>query len=131
MFKFSIEIITYLLAIYGFIYLTISVVNSIRQRLCSESSRVKMVLMIKNQERTIEGIIRNIYTGDILRKVMSSEKLYILDMGSDDNTVKILRKLKENYGFFEMLDENEKDKVFTALEDNEAVPQDKKADFTC
>jgi hypothetical protein len=131
MFKFSIEIITYLLAIYGFIYLTISVVNSIRQRLCSESSRVKMVLMIKNQERNIEGIIRNIYTGDILRKVMSSEKLYILDMGSDDNTVKILRKLKENYGFFEMLDENEKDKVFTALEDNEAVPQDKKADFTC
>ncbi|MCX8129894.1 MAG: hypothetical protein N3I35_07340 [Clostridia bacterium] len=118
--KILFDIFTYLLAAYGLIYLTISVINSIRQRLGSESTRVKMVLLIKNQERTIEGIIRNIFTGDVLRKVMSNEKLIVLDMGSSDSTVDILRKLKDDYGFFDIIGENEKFMLFSKFNSDEA-----------
>ena len=131
MLKVAFDVVTYLFAIYGFICLSITAVDSMRQRLCSESSRVKMILVIKNQERTIEGIIRNIFTVDILRKVMTSDKLTIVDMGSNDKTVDILKKLKDDYDFFEIVDEKERNKVFSSFDDSKAVNENKNADFPC
>ncbi len=112
MLRIAFEVFVGLLAIYGIISLVSGLVSPIRQRLGSESSRVKMVIIMKNQEQTAEGIIRNVFTADILRRVMSNEKLTVVDMGSSDNTRRILDTLKNDYDFFDVLSENEKEDIF-------------------
>jgi hypothetical protein len=113
MLKVTLYIFIYSLAVYGVLSLAISVFDSIRQRIGNENSRVRLILIIKNQENTIEGIIRNIFRGDFLRRVMSGGKLIVLDMDSTDKTFDILIKLKDDYGCFHVLKGNEKENIFT------------------
>ncbi|RCX21022.1 hypothetical protein DFR58_101227 [Anaerobacterium chartisolvens] len=122
MLRIAFEVFVGLLAIYGIISLVSGLISPIRQRLGSESSRVKMVIIMKNQEQTAEGIIRNIFTADILRRVMSNEKLTVIDMGSSDNTRRILDTLKNDYDFFDVLSENEKEDIFKKF-DADASPK--------
>ena len=75
-----------------------------------------MVLIVKNQEEVIEGIIRNLSSADILRKAMTTEKLTILDMSSSDKTLEILNKLKSDYEYFDILEEDEKESIFAGFE---------------
>ena len=118
MFKIFIEVLIYLLAAYGLMYLVAGVIDSIRQRHSSESSSAKMVLIVKNQEHVIEGIIRNISSGDVLRKVMSNENLTVVDMSSSDRTKDILLRLKKDYLFFDVIGEEEKESIFKLFEGN-------------
>jgi len=110
------DIFTYLLAVYGAIALIFAICNSIKQRLCNDNSSIKMVLIVKNQEEVIEGIIRNLSSADILRKAMTTEKLTILDMSSSDKTLEILNKLKSDYEYFDILEEDEKESIFAGFE---------------
>ena len=109
------DIFTYLLAVYGAFTLIITICNSIRQRLDNDNCNVKVVLIVKNQEETIEGIIRNLFSADILRKAMTTEKLTVVDMGSSDKTPTILGKLKKDYESFEILEEDEKGRIFSCF----------------
>jgi hypothetical protein len=106
------KILLYFLASYGVLVLFMTIIDSIRQRAYEENSKVRVALLVQNQEETIEGIIRNIYISDMLRKVMSNNKIAIVDMGSKDKTVEILSKLKNDYQFFDILDINKKYKIF-------------------
>lgn len=92
-----------------------TIIDSIRQRVRIENSLVKMVLLVKNQEETIEGIVRNVYIGNVMRKIMSENRMTIIDMGSEDKTVEILVKLKKDYEFFDLLNENEKETIFDSF----------------
>lgn len=108
-----------LLAAYGALSLIISVFNSIRQKTYPECSRVKLALMVKNREDEIEGIIRNIFIGDYLKKVMSDGKLIVLDMGSTDETPEILAKLKKYYEYMDIVSITNKEDIFTYFETDE------------
>ncbi len=107
-----------LLALYGAIALSIIVINSIFQRVKSEKSKLKLILLVKDNEEAIEGIIRNIFAGNFLRKVIPESKLTVLDMGSTDETLKILGKLKCEYEQLELLSMAEKDNAFEGFEEN-------------
>lgn len=106
------KILLYFLASYGILVLLMTIVDSIRQRVRLENSMIKMVLLIKNQEETIEGVVRNIYIENILKKVLSSNRMSIVDMGSEDKTMEILIKLKKDYEFFDLLNANERETIF-------------------
>jgi hypothetical protein len=110
------HIFTYLLAAYGAMFLIFSIINSIRQRINFEYPGIKLILLVKNQQEVIEGIIRYTFTIDFLRNIMPGRKLTVLDMGSTDETIVILRKLEETFGHLEVLEENDKEKIFTGFE---------------
>ena len=106
----------YLLTVYGALSLIFCVFNSIRYRVKGEDRGIKLVLLVKNQGRVIEGIVRNIFMGDFLRKIMSGGKLTVLDMGSEDETLEILERLKNDYGNLDILKESDKWKIFDSFD---------------
>jgi hypothetical protein len=112
MLNISLYFIVCILALYGLISLILSVVNTICDRAGIKNERIKLVLIVKNQQDTIEGVIRNILAGNLLRRIMSGRKLTIIDIKSTDETLKILQVLKDDYEWLEILCEDEKEKIF-------------------
>ena len=123
MLTITFDVLICLLAAYGALSLAISIFNTACQRFISENTSMKIILMVKNQAETIEGVVRDIFTGDFSRKVMSGNKLTVVDMGSMDETVEILRKLKDDYEYLEVVTSEEKDKIFTYFDSVEVRNQ--------
>jgi len=105
-----------LLAVYGAVAIAASIINAVRCRFSSDDQGVKLVLMVKDQQETIEGIVRCVFSGDFLRKTLPNGKFIILDMGSDDETPEILKRLKDIYEYLEVLGINEKEKIFAGFD---------------
>lgn len=112
------EVIEYVMAIYGAWALISSIVSSMRQIVRRSNPGIKLVLMVKNQEDTIEGIIRYILNADIPAKAMSGHKLTVLDMSSGDDTFKILSTLKKDCPNLEILSLKEKDAIFSGFDES-------------
>lgn len=117
MLRAGFEVFVCVLAAYGFITLIHELILSIKQNRSYKNSMVKLVLMVKNQGETIEGVLRNVLPRDFLRKLMPGGKLIILDMGSKDETLDILRKLERDYECLEVLKRSEKEVLFKYFED--------------
>ncbi|HEX3027940.1 MAG TPA: hypothetical protein VHT34_01225 [Clostridia bacterium] len=105
------EVFTYLLAIYGAFALISSITYSIRLRTTNSNTDVKLVLMVRNQENTIEGAVRDIFSKHIVEDITPGEKLAIIDMGSTDQTPDMLEKLEDDY-CIQVYKEREKDRIF-------------------
>lgn len=109
-------IFVYALAAIGAVALIMNIINSICRRFNPENTGIQMVLLVKNQQETIEGVIRNLMTCEISKKLMSSNKVTVLDMGSTDETLEILKRLYDDSQYFELLDNSQKDEVFHCFE---------------
>lgn len=107
-----IEICIFLFSIYGFLSLLIATVNSLCLRCNLDKSDIRMIIMVKNQEDVIEGVVRNIITSNISKKLIYSKNLMIVDMGSTDDTLKILRRLERYYKIIDIYTVDECDKIF-------------------
>ena len=118
MLKIFLGILICLLASYGALSLIIGVANSIYGRTKGRDSKIRLVLVIKNQAEAIEGIIRNIFNGDVLGKAMSDGCLMVVDMGSTDETMSILMKLRDDYECIDIFKQDEKEKIFESFEEN-------------
>lgn len=94
------EIVLYTFFIYGIISFVIRIF--IRD---DYVVGLKNVLIVKNQEDTVEWIVKN-----AIRNVKG--KLIIVDMGSCDETWEILKRLKLGNEDIEILKEEDKLKVF-------------------
>lgn len=116
MWKIILQILVYLLAVYGALALSFIVFNSISQRTKPERFKLKLVLLVKDREDSIEWVVRNVFSGSTLRKTMSENKFTVLDMGSTDETWKILNKLKGDYEQMELLNIGEKEKIFEGFD---------------
>ena len=108
----------YFFTIYGILSLIISAVNSIRQRGKIGNPRIKLVLIMKNQEDTVEGIVRNILSGNFSRGTMPEVRLTVVDLGSTDKTYDILVKLKRDYEYMDVLSNDERERIFTYFDEN-------------
>lgn len=109
------NIFLFLLAAYGAAALFFAIIGAIRQRMADENSNVSLVLLIKNKEDVIEGIVRNIFISDFPGKLLAGGKLTILDMGSTDGTRSILERLKREFDTIEILNEEEKSSIFLSF----------------
>lgn len=115
MLNLILQVITYLFALYGMI----SAVYLILRELIKpkiEDDGIKLVIIEKNQENRIEGIIDNVLTGELVRNLIANGKITVLDMGSEDGTVEILKKLKEKYQTINLIQENERHLIFEDFE---------------
>ena len=57
----------------------------------NHAADVEFVIRVCNQENVVENVVKEIF------KLNSVWKVTVLDMGSTDDTVKILKKLEEEY----------------------------------
>jgi|LSQX01.3.fsa_nt_gb hypothetical protein len=119
MVKIFLEIVICILAAYGFISMVYDTVMSVRNKMDYNNSMIKLILVVKNQGNIIEGVMRNVLSRDFLRKLMPGGKLTIIDMGSKDDTLDILRKLEKDYECLDVLKKSEKDTVFKRFEEQE------------
>lgn len=122
MYNIVLDIITISLAVFGGICLFFSVINFIYKKTKFTDTDISFILLVKNQEEVIEGIIRNYFEYDPFNKNFLPIKLSIVDMGSQDNTIEIIEKLQKEYVNLGLYKEGEKDKIFQAISSNINVP---------
>ena len=108
--------IVYVLAIYGLLSLAVSIFSLIPARVKNSNGKIKIVLMVKDSEEVIEGVVRNVFASDAVREFSTDGKLTVVDLGSRDGTIDILNRLKESYVGMEVLDNNDKERVFTTFD---------------
>lgn len=106
-------IFVFLLTAYGAFSLMHCIISSIRFRVKDENSGIELVLFVKNKEEAIEGTIRSILSHGFPVEIPEGGYLTVVDMGSEDRTVEILKKLQRDYANLNVLCENEKEKLFS------------------
>ena len=111
------NVFVYLLAVYGAIALVISIVESISKSARESIPGMRLVLEVKNQEEYIEGVLKNLFSSSMLGKTIPVDSITVLDMGSTDNTLKILKLLGKDYECLEVLEEKDKEKIFEGLDE--------------
>ena len=93
MLQIFIEISVCVLAAYGFITLIHETALFVKQNRKYKNCMIKLVLVVKNQGETIEGVLRSVLPRDFIRKLMP-RKAHDTDMDSVDDTMDILKRLK-------------------------------------
>jgi hypothetical protein len=104
--------IMYIFALYGFISIALTIVRRFYHNIRLKNANIRLVLIAKDQEEIIEGVIRSIFQGGILESLTQDNTLYIVDMGSTDRTADILQRLKETYQNMEALTIENKEQIF-------------------
>lgn len=90
------QLIIGLFAVYGLIQLFINIVNSIRIR-NQRNDGIKLILAVKNRQDNIEGAVRSIFINGVLDRVGAQNVLYVADLGSTDDTPRIIHNLCSRY----------------------------------
>jgi hypothetical protein len=124
-----IEAFFYIMSFYGVLSLTSRIMRKLwfgispfRMIKFSNEGSIRTILVVKDQEETIEGIIRSYYICRTLENITNGQSghyygknydkgIIVVDMGSKDKTLEILQKLQGIYGSLEVLSAEEKDKV--------------------
>lgn len=56
--------------------------------------KLKIILLVKNQQDIIEGLVRGLFRLDVLRRSPDRCKITVVDCSSEDETLGILERLK-------------------------------------
>lgn len=103
---------TYLLAIYGLSMLIIQGFQGIYKRINICDEKIEAVLLVKDCEDIIEGVLRDSYARGLTQNLILNKRITIIDMGSKDKTLDILNKLKKKNEGLSILEKREREKVF-------------------
>lgn len=87
-------------AIYGFIEVLKTIYFSFAH---TRSEGIYLILAVKNQEEKIEGFLRSILFRFIYGKEENIDNIIVTDLGSTDDTLEILNKIKKDYEIIEVL----------------------------
>lgn len=107
------KFIVYLLAIYGALTLISGIFGAIRTSLHLKGSKLKLVLLVKNSEKYIEYLIRDMILKFMSDRAIPIDTLTIVNMSSVDDTGAILEKLRKDFECMEVLSEKDKERVFS------------------
>ena len=104
-------VILSLFAIYGLIDLFINVFRMIgRKKYFVENANI--VLLVNDQEENIEGMVRTAMESKFVRNIAINGSFIIVDMDSKDDTLKILRKLENQFPLIEVCSFDERQCIF-------------------
>lgn len=107
------KFIVYLLAAYGALMAILGISGAIRTRLHLKGSRLKLVLVVKNSEKYIEALIKDMVLKFLSDRSIPIDALTVVNMNSVDDTGVILEKLRKDFECMEVISEKEKDRVFS------------------
>ena len=103
MLDFIVSAIIWILALYGLI----EIIKNIYY-ICTctnlESDGIYFIIAVKNQEEKIEGFLRAVLFKLIYGKEDYVKNVIVADLGSNDKTKEIAKKLEEDYKFINVLD---------------------------
>ena len=95
MLDFFVNVVFFTLAIYGFIEIVKSVYH-----ICTytrlKSDGIYLIVATKNQENQIEGFLRNFLFRVIYGKEDAIKQIMVADLGSSDQTKKIVDKIEKD-----------------------------------
>lgn len=117
MLKIVFLFLTYMFAGYGLITLAIQLIDMIHKKTNLQDKKIRAVLLVKNCEDIIEGIMRSSIYSWFTRRLISDGSLTVVDMGSQDETLDILERMSSNDEGFRILREGEKEKVFDVFDE--------------
>lgn len=109
MLRMVFEAFVYVMALYGFITIVENMIDSLAKKARVNKTSYKLVLSVKNQQESIEGVIREIFGDELFNDKNLNTRVIVIDKGSTDETVKILRKLQEDYENLEVIEEEEQE----------------------
>lgn len=102
MFDFILFGILWVLAIYGFIEIIKTIYFTFINTKCRNNG-IYLILAVKNQEEKIEGVLRSLLFRFIYGKEENIDNIIVADLGSSDDTLAILSKIKKDYEMIEVL----------------------------
>ena len=104
-----------LFAVYGALTILLGIAEDIKTRPIGKKDNIRVVLLVKNAGDYVEEVVRSAFRQDFTGKALSACNLAVVDLGSTDDTVKILEKLCLEYQYVDVYTYDEKDKVFCGL----------------
>ena len=108
------QVIICILALYGLIEIIIETYRAVF--VLNTGNDMYILVAVKNQEENIEGIVRSIVFKNLYdRNDEIFNNILIADMGSTDNTVKILKKLCGEYEFLKIIDCSESNGIMSEM----------------
>ncbi len=101
-------IILWTFAIFGMVLFVLKLYQSIRYVKNIDRGKLSVIISAKNQQDVLEGVVR----GFILKAGLESMEdvllnIVLVDVGSNDETLKIMEKLGEDYCFIKLLKPDE------------------------
>lgn len=100
-----------LFAIYGLISLFLEIFKIIgRKKYFVEKANI--VLLVNDQEQNIERMVMSAMESKFVRNIAINGSFIIVDMNSHDETLKILRKLENQYPLVEVCSFDERESIF-------------------
>lgn len=104
-------VILSLFAIYGLIDLFLNIFRLIgRKKYFVENANI--ALLVNDQEENIEGMVRSAMESKFVRNIAINGSFIIVDMDSKDDTLKILRKLENQFPLVEVCAFDERECIF-------------------
>ena len=113
MLYYIIKFLACLLAVYGAFTFISCMIGAVRSRSVSGTSKVRVVVVVRDVEEQIENIVRNAIKAELATRLMSDENVIFVDMNSRDGTFLLLNKLKKDYENIDILEINKKDRAFS------------------
>ena len=112
--NYWLEIVIFLFAIYGLTAIIAEIFDAIRTR-GKFGSKLTMIVKVSNQGDIIEGIIRQILK---LKWQVGDFELIVIDGGSYDDTLPILKRLQGSQGNFLLFSEEHHKNVIAEIIQN-------------
>ena len=114
MLDFAVNILCYTLAIYGFI----EIIKNIFY-ICTytklKSDGIYLIIATKNQEKQIEGFLRNFLFRIIYGKEETVKQIIVADLGSNDNTKEIVDRMEMDCGQIKSLNWKECKEIIESI----------------
>lgn len=103
MFDFILISLLWIFALYGIFEFIRSIIKIVKFPNLS-SANVNLVITVKDQENTIEALLNYIMYNFFYNDFYSNfSKILIVDLGSSDNTLNIIRCYSKDYSFIKAL----------------------------
>lgn len=116
MLYYIIRFLACLLAVYGAFTLISCIIEAVRSRSVSGTSKVKVIVAVRDVEEQIENIVRNAFKAELATRLMSDGNITFIDMDSHDGTLQLLNKLKKDYENIDILDVKDRDMAFSGFD---------------
>lgn len=100
------EALVYVLALYGLLNIVGNFLDSLIKDVRFTKTNYNLVLSVKNQQDNIEAVIRAIFEDELFRRGTPDCKVVVIDKGSSDETLPILKKLQKEFTNLEVVEEN-------------------------
>lgn len=106
--------LVWLMAIYGLFSFFITIFKIIgRKHFASE--KANLILVVKDQEENIESMVRDAMNSKFVRGITLTGSFIVLDMDSKDDTLKILKRLEQQFPLLEVCSYEDKESLLTKI----------------